>query len=132
MRGLIFTLKLSSSIFIIVALLHFFFGFGAEVMLGAVVTPETMKEASLNSQNRFYGVAFSFYGVALYLCASDIKRFEPILKALLYLFFLAGIARIVSWATHGAPAPLVVTLMATELLLPPVFLVWLRQIKNDG
>ena len=132
MRALTTTLKLASSIFSMVAALHLIFGLGADAMLGASVSPETMTEPSLNSQNRFYGVSFSFYGVALYLCASDIERYEPILKALLYVFFLAGAARIVSWATLGAPTLPIVGLTATELLLPPALLIWLRKAKNEA
>ena len=132
MRALTITLKVASFIFIMVAALHLVFGLGADAMLGAVVSPETLMEPSLNSQNRFYGVAFSFYGVALYLCAGDIERHEPILKALLYVFFLAGVARIISWVTHGAPTLPIIGLMATELLLPPGFLVWLRKAKNEA
>ncbi len=132
MHGLALTLKLISPVFIVVAALHLIFGFQADAMLGAHVSPETALEPSLNSQNRFYGVAFAFYGVALYLCAGDIRRYEPILKALLYVFFLAGVARVISWATHGAPAPLVMLLLATELLLPPALLVWLGRSQNEA
>ena len=132
MRGLALILKLISPVFIVVAALHLIYGLQADAMLGAHVTPETALEPSLNSQNRFYGVAFAFYGVALYLCAGDIRRYEPILKALIYVFFLAGVARVISWATHGAPAPLVMLLMATELVLPPALLVWLGRSKNEA
>ena len=132
MRALTTTLKLASSVFIMVAALHLVFALGADAMLGAAVSPETMLEPSLNSQNRFYGVSFSFYGVALYICAGDIKRYGPILKALLYVFFFAGAARIVSWATHGAPTQPIIGLMATELILPPAILIWLSKAKNEA
>jgi Domain of unknown function (DUF4345) len=131
MRGFALTLKLISPVFILVAALHLIFGLQADAMLGGHVTFETALEPSLNSQNRFYGVAFAFYGVAMYLCAGDIRRYEPILKALLCVFFLAGVARVVSWVTHGAPALLVMLLMATELLLPPALLIWLGRSKNE-
>lgn len=125
-------LKLFSPVFIVVAALHLIFGFGADAMLGAAISPELSGEPSLSSQNRFYGVSFAFYGVALYLCATDLPRYEPILKALLYVFFCAGAARIVAWAVDGAPAPLVIVLLATELLLPPAVLFWLRSARQEG
>ncbi|MBK8258195.1 MAG: DUF4345 domain-containing protein [Polyangiaceae bacterium] len=121
-------LKLSSLIFIAVAAVHLLLGLGADQMLGAVVPPGALTEPSLDSQNRFYGVAFALYGVALYICAKDLVRFGPILKAVLAVFFLAGCARLVSWGIHGRPAPLVMGLLATELVLPPLLYLWLQKI----
>ena len=121
------TLKLVSLVFLVVAALHLVLGLGADQMLGAVLTPETIAEPSLDSQNRFYGVSFAFYGVALYICATDLKRFRPILLAALTVFFLAGAARLVSWGLYGAPAPLVIGLLITELVLPPLLYIWLKK-----
>jgi hypothetical protein len=122
-------LQLASLVFFAVAGLHLVFGVGADQMLGAVLSPETITEPSLDSQNRFYGVAFAFYGVALFTCGTDLRRFRPILLAALAVFFLAGCARLVSWGLHGAPAPLVMGLMAAEITLPPVLYVWLRRVS---
>ncbi len=97
-------------------------------MLGAVLSPETVSEPSLDSQNRFYGVAFALYGVTLYICAKDLSRYRPILVAALAVFFMAGCARLVSWGIRGAPAPLVIGLLATEIILPPVLYAWLRKV----
>ena len=122
-------LQLASLVFFAVAGLHLVLGVGADQMLGAVLSPATITEPSLDSQNRFYGVAFAFYGVALFTCASDLRRFRPILVAALAVFFLAGCARLVSWALRGAPAPLVMGLMVAEIALPPVLYVWLRRVS---
>lgn len=125
-------LKLASFVFFAVAAVHLVFGLAADQMLGALVPSEAMKEPSLDSQNRFYGVSFAFYGVALYICATDLVRFEPILKAALGVFFLAGCARLASWAAYGAPAPLVVGLLVTELVLPPALYLWHRKVYSSG
>lgn len=93
-------------------------------MLGASVSPEAAADPSLDSQNRFYGVNFSFLGVALYICATDLRRYEPILKSLLFVFFLSGLARVVSWAVRGAPTPLVIVLVLADLLMPPLLYLW--------
>ena len=125
------TLKLASLVFFAVAAVHLILGLGADQMLGAVVPPEAANDPSLDSQNRFYGVAFAFYGVALYICSTDLARFQPILKAALGVFFLAGCARLVSLGIHGVPAPLILGLMATELGIPPALYLWLRKILPD-
>ncbi len=122
------TLRLASLVFFAVAAVHLVLGLGADEMLGAAVSLETLNEPSLDSQNRFYGVSFAFYGVALYICAGDLERFRPILQAALLVFFLAGCARLVSWGLRGPPVPLVMALLATELVLPPALYLWLNNV----
>lgn len=131
MRALVLVLEIFAPVFLIVAALHLFLGLDADALLGAKVSAEVAAEPSLDSQNRFYGVAFALYGVVLYLCATDLQRFEPIFKSALWVFFLGGVARLLSWATHGAPAPLVITLAATELVIPPLLLAWHANVKNE-
>ena len=123
-------LRILAVVIIAVAGLHLVFGMHAESLLGAVLPAQVAADPTLNSQNRFYGVAFAFHGVALWICAGDIPRFRPILLALLWVFFMAGLARLVAWALHGAPAPAVVGLLLLELLLPPVLLAWLRRVPQ--
>ena len=121
-------LKLSALVFFAVAGIHLVFGLGADQMLGAVLSPETISEPTLDSQNRFYGVAFALYAVVLYICATDLPRFRPILVAALVVFFLAGCARLVSWGIRGTPASLVIGLLAAEIVLPPLLYGWLRKV----
>ena len=122
------TLKLAAFVFFAVAGVHLVFGLGADQMLGAVLSPATVSEPSLDSQNRFYGVAFALYGVTLYICAKDLTRYRPILVAALAVFFMAGCARLVSWGIRGAPAPLIIGLLAMEIILPPMLYGWLRKV----
>lgn len=125
-------LRISAAVFVVVAGLHLVFGLDADRMLGAVLPATTVAEPSLDSQNRFYGVAFSLYGVVLYLCAGDLRRYAPILEATFAVFFLAGLARLVSWHQRGAPAPLVIALMVTEIVLPPLLYGWLRRALREA
>ncbi len=131
MRTLVLVLKALAPIFFGVSALHLVLGLNADALLGAKVSPEVAMEPSLNSQNRFYGVAFAVYGVVLYICATDLRRYEPIFKAAMWVFFLGGVARLVSWSTHGAPAPLVIALAASELLVPPALLIWHGKVKDS-
>ena len=77
-------------------------------------------------------MVFALHGVVLYLCARDLRRYESFFKAAVWVFFLGGLARLVSWATHGAPAHLVVLLTVSELLIPPLLLVWYAKVKNEN
>jgi hypothetical protein len=95
-------------------------------------TVGALADAALNSQNRFYGIAFSLYGVLLFLCATDLQRYATVLRCVLWVFFAAGLARLVSIATHGVPPPLVLALLVTELALPPILHLWLSKVLRAG
>lgn len=126
-----FALKLAAPVFFLVGALHLMLGVGAEVMLGARLPPEALADATLDSQNRFYGVAFTLYGLLLFICSSNVSRYSTILRCLFWVFLAAGCARLVSMAAHGLPAPPVIALAASELLLPPLMLWWLARVENE-
>lgn len=125
--NLALALKVLAPVFVIVGLLHLIFGIGSEVMLGAEVDLKTLKDPVIDSQNRFYGVAFTAYGFLFYLCTTDLNKYQTVLRILLWVFFAAGCARLLSIATHGMPSVLVQALLLSELLLPPLGEKWLRK-----
>lgn len=131
MKLYIIVLKLLSPAIFVVGLLHLVFGASGEVMLGAQLSTETLMDPVLDSQNRFYGVAFTLYGALFYLCATDIPRYHVVLRCVFWVFFAAGLARFVSIYTHGLPSVLVLLLLAAELVLPPVMLIWLARVKDE-
>lgn len=122
MRQLQFLLRILGIAFLLPALLHLVLGLGADAMLGARVPAAAAADPVLDSQNRFYGVIFSLYGILLIICAGDLAKYATILRALLWVFFAGGIARLVSIAVVGTPPALVVVLLITELVLPPLLL----------
>ena len=126
-------LRCVAPLFLAVSALHLALGLGAETLLGARVSDVSRLDPGLDSQNRFYGVSFALYGVLLFVCASDVPKYATILRCVLWTFLAAGIARFVSIATHGVPPPLVIGLLASELLTPPLLLWWLAKTlkKND-
>lgn len=110
---------------ILAGLSHVFLGAGAEVMLGANVSADTLTDASLDSQNRFYGAAFTLYGFLFLHSTRDLVRYRSVLDITLAFFFFGGIARVVSVALHGWPSPIIIGLAASELLIPPLIWMWL-------
>jgi Domain of unknown function (DUF4345) len=133
MRPFAIALRLLAIAFIATASLHLVYGLKADAMLGAQVSAEMVHNASLDSQNRFYGITFSMLGVALFVAATDLRQYRPIVVANLAVSFAAGLARIVSWALYGSPAPMIVGIVIADLLLPPIFYVWLRKaIPSNG
>jgi hypothetical protein len=125
MRALSLLLKTVAPIFLVVGALHLVLGVGADVMLGARVPPDVVADPALSSQNRFYGVAFSLYGVLLFVCAADLGKYATVLRCVLWAMFAAGAARLVAIAAHGLPPVPILVLMGLELLPPPVLHVWL-------
>lgn len=120
-------LKLVAPVFALVGAVHLALGVGADVLLGAKLPPEALVDAALDSQNRFYGIAFTLYGVLFFLCATDLPRYAAVLRCVLWVFFAAGVARLVSIATHGIPPPLVLALLVSELAIPPLLHLWLSK-----
>jgi hypothetical protein len=128
MRNLSLFLKVVAPVFLIVGALHLVLGLNADVLLGAKVPTEALRDPALDSQNRFYGVAFTVYGVLLFVAATDLPKYATVLRCVLWVFFAAGVARLVSIATHGTPPAPVVILLGSELLAPPLLLFWLSRV----
>lgn len=120
-------LKLTSPVFLVVGCLHLVLGINAEVLLGASIGMDALTDPVVDSQNRFYGVAFTLYGFLLFVCATDIDKYQTVLRTLLWVFFASGCARLVSIVTHGLPSNVVLVLLTTELFLPLLCIVWLRK-----
>ena len=125
-------LKALAPVILAVSALHVALGGGADVLLGARLPAEVLADPALNSQNRFYGVAFGLYGVLLYLCSTNLAKYATVLRCVLWVFFAGGLARLVSIATHGPPPPLVVVLLITELVVPPLLILWLSKALRGG
>lgn len=118
-------LKIISPVIVLVGCIHLALGPAAEVLLGAALPLEAISDPVLDSQNRFYGVAFTVYGFLIFLCAHNLDKYQWVLRILLWVFFAAGCARVVSIFVVGLPSQLVLLLLTSELLLPPIAHFWL-------
>lgn len=127
MKLLRILLRATVPVLVAVGGVHLLLGVGAEVLLGAQLSEPVLRDPVLDSQNRFYGVAFTLYAAVFWLGSGDPARYAPALKAAFAIFFAGGLARVVAWSQHGAPGPMVTVLLVLELLLPPVFLLALRR-----
>ncbi|MSP17671.1 MAG: DUF4345 domain-containing protein, partial [Myxococcales bacterium] len=117
-------LKLLAPVAILVGLLHVVLGLRTDVMLGAKLPVEVISDPVLDSQNRFYGMAFAGYGALLLLCASDLRKYTALFRVVAAAIFLGGVARLIAMALHGAPTPPVLGLMAIELFAVPPLVWW--------
>jgi hypothetical protein len=97
----------------------------AHIVVGPGAIPGSIPvNATMDSEDRFYATLFLGFGAALIWAAQDMAARRGVFLALLAVFFLGGIARIVSWLAVGPPSPLFAFLGALELLMPPVLWAW--------
>ena len=127
-----YVLLAMGGLFVLVAALHVVLGPQADALLGSNLSEASLRDPTLDSQNRFYGAAFLLYGAIFMYCSSNLSRYRDILSITIGVFFLAGLARLVSITIAGWPAWPVVVLLVIELSVPPILLIWLRQYSDDG
>lgn len=131
MRAFVLALRILAFAFLATASLHLIFGLHADAMLGAHVSDEMARNASLDNQNRFYGITFSMLGVALLISATDLTRYRPIVVGTLSVLFAAGLARVLSWILYGAPAGPMIGILVADLSLPPILYTWMRNLRLE-
>ncbi|HVR91182.1 MAG TPA: DUF4345 domain-containing protein [Novosphingobium sp.] len=112
---------LFGAVCIVIALAHIVFG-------PAAIPGAVQVNATMDSEDRFYATLFLGFGAALIWAAQELAARRGVFLALLAVFFLGGIARILSWLAVGPPVPLFVFLGALELAMPPVLWAWHRRV----
>ena len=77
---------------------------------------------TMDNELRFYSALWGAYGILLLATARDLDTRLWLVPWLAAVFFAGGLGRAISWAQVGAPHPLFLSLMAIELILPPIFM----------
>ncbi|ONM47820.1 DUF4345 domain-containing protein [Nocardia donostiensis] len=99
----------------------------AHMAVGPEITPGTAPIiATDDSQNRFFGAIFAGYGLAWIWAIRRTPVATDAIRWLAGIFFLGGLARLISLAVYGWPHWFIVALGVIELVLPPVFF-WLTK-----
>ena len=100
----------------------------AHIAMGPASIPGSIPvNATMDSEDRFYATLFLGFGAALIWCSRDLAARSQAFGALLLVFFLGGVARIVSALAVGLPSPLFIFLGSLELILPPLLWWWHRR-----
>lgn len=109
----------------LIGLLHIAFG-------PAIIRGASEFNASLDSEDRFFGAIFVGYGAMWVWSAMDVAGRARIIAGLAATFLLGGLARLVSVWAVGRPDPLYVALTVVELVLPLVIMLLLRTAGRAG
>ncbi|MHA6334304.1 DUF4345 domain-containing protein [Qipengyuania sp. CAU 1752] len=124
-RALAWIVALFGAVCIAIALAH--------IAIGPASIPGSMPvNATMDSEDRFYATLFLGFGAALVWCSRSLDERRGVLFALLAVFFLGGIARIISAAQVGLPNTLFQVLGVTELVLPLILYGWHRRAFGPG
>ncbi|MEU6949909.1 DUF4345 domain-containing protein [Streptomyces sp. NPDC046316] len=94
------------------------------VALGNAATPGLGSAgATVDSWGRFMGACFAGYGLAWLWAARQRPIPARAVRWLTGVFFLGGVGRLLSLATHGRPHDFQIALTVLELGLPPLLFV---------
>jgi hypothetical protein len=104
----------------------------AGVLLGArtVLDPGSFT-ANVDSETRFFAVWYAAAGVLVLLASRDIASSRTLIRVVAGAFFVAGLARLLSWAAVGRPHWTQLALMVVELVLPAVIVGWHAAATRD-
>jgi hypothetical protein len=103
------------------------------IALGPASIPGSIPvNATMDSEDRFYASLFLAYGAAVLWCVKEVERKAKFVQLLALVFFIGGLARVVSMLVVGLPHPFFIAMTVLELALPLV-LVWLvAQVSGAG
>ena len=88
--------------------------------------------ATMDSEDRFYATLFLAFGAAMVWSSRDLRGRAGLFAALMAVFFLGGLARIVSWVMVGPPNTFFQAMTVLELAIPPIAWLGLRAALRSG
>ncbi|WP_017585078.1 DUF4345 domain-containing protein [Nocardiopsis ganjiahuensis] len=126
------SLRYLQSSLLLLALFAVAVGFMDVLFSTAPLPGETGVAPTVDSNYRFFAAIFVAVGLLLLWVSLDPLEHTRGL-ALWWVsgaVFLGGLARIVSLGVAGPPAPFVYALLAVELVVPPVLVLWHRALTR--
>jgi hypothetical protein len=132
MKTFQWTLRVMAFIPLLTGLLEVFMGLGSLKTIGAQLPNELMTQASVDNNWRFLGTVWAGYAALIIYAVNDPLRHATLLRILLTILFLSGIARATSVLLMGWPVPAFIGAMAFELFVMPMMMLWLFRIESKA
>jgi Domain of unknown function (DUF4345) len=82
--------------------------------------------ATMDSEDRFYATLFLGFGLAAVWSSRDLRSRNGLFVTLMAVFFVGGLARIVSFIMAGPPNDFFEVMTVLELVIPPASWLWLN------
>jgi Domain of unknown function (DUF4345) len=132
MKTFQWTLRVMAFIPLVTGLLEVFMGLGSLKTIGVQLPNELMTQASVDNNWRFLGTVWAGYAALIIYAVNDPLRHATLLRILLTILFLSGIARATSVLLMGWPVPAFIGAMAFELFVMPLMMLWLLKVVNKA
>jgi hypothetical protein len=112
----------------VTGLMEVWMGLGSLKAIGVQLPAEVWVQPSVDNNWRFLGTIWASYAVLLLYAVSDPLRHVTLLRILLSVLFLSGVARAASVLLTGLPVPPFIFAMGFELLVMPLMYLWLGRV----
>jgi Domain of unknown function (DUF4345) len=132
MKTFQWTVRVMAMIPLITGLLEVFMGLGSLKTIGAQLPYELVTQASVDNNWRFLGTVWAGYAALILYAVNDPLRHATLLRILLSILFLSGIARATSALLMGWPVPAFIAAMTFELFVMPLMMLWLLRLESKA
>jgi Domain of unknown function (DUF4345) len=132
MKTFQWTLRVMAFIPLVTGLLEVFMGLGSLKAIGVQLPNELITQASVDNNWRFLGTVWAGYAALIIYAVNDPLRHATLLRILLTILFLSGIARATSVLLMGWPVPAFIGAMVFELFVMPMMMLWLFRIESKA
>jgi hypothetical protein len=132
MKTFQWTVRVMAFIPLLTGLLELFMGLGSLKTIGVQLPNELMTQASVDNNWRFLGTVWAGYAALIIYAVNDPLRHATLLRILLAILFLSGIARATSVLLMGWPVPAFIGAMAFELFVMPLMMLWLYRVESKA
>ncbi len=128
MKAFIWTMRVLALIPLATGLLDTTLGLSALALEGPALPSEAVRHASADNAWRFFGVVWAGYAALIWYACTDIARHATLMRIMLVVLFLSGVARASSVLLMGWPMPPFVAAMVLELVGMPLLYWWQQRL----
>ncbi len=103
------------------------------IIFGAAAIPGSAGavEATVDNELRFFAVFWLAYGGFSFWVAKNIVEQYHFIPSIALIFFLGGVARLISMLTIGSPASILIPAMFLEFFIPVVIFILYRKVYKQ-
>ncbi len=118
MRAYLVLVRIAIAIMLTVSALHMALGIGTAKLLDPGLPDGVLRNAVLDSQDRFYGSVLGGMAVLGLWALRDVARYQGVITIICYTVIAGALMRLVSLLQVGMPGAPVLLFTGIELVLP--------------